>query len=52
MHTSDVRGREEFHVLNYEKPVSKFIDIDTTETPVIASLNELLDKIENQEHFK
>ena len=30
VHTTEVRGREDCHVDNYEKPVENFIDIDTT----------------------
>lgn len=30
IHTSDIRGREAFHVTNYEPPLENFIDIDTT----------------------
>jgi adenylylsulfate kinase len=46
VHTTDVRGREVFHVENYEPPTENFIDIDTTNIDVIVSLNELLTKIE------
>ena len=46
VHTTDVRGREAFHVENYEPPTENFIDIDTTNIDVIVSLNELLTKIE------
>jgi adenylylsulfate kinase-like enzyme len=30
VHTSDIRGREDYFVKNYEPPTSKYIDIDTT----------------------
>jgi adenylylsulfate kinase len=30
VHTTDKRGREEYHVDDYEPPESNFIDIDTT----------------------
>ena len=30
VHTEEKRGREEFHVENYERPLENFIDIDTT----------------------
>ena len=45
VHTSDIRGRENFHVENYEKPTENFIDIDTTNKTVDESLNELLKKL-------
>jgi adenylylsulfate kinase-like enzyme len=30
VHTSSIRGREQFHVANYEVPTENFVDIDTT----------------------
>jgi len=30
VHTSSIRGREQFHVANYEAPTENFVDIDTT----------------------
>ncbi len=30
VHTEEERGREKFHVKNYEPPLENFIDIDTT----------------------
>lgn len=46
VHTTDIRGREAFHVADYEPPTENFIDIDTTGVDVLTSLNELLTKIE------
>jgi adenylylsulfate kinase len=35
VHTTDIRGRENFHVEDYEAPTDEFIEVDTTyETPV------------------
>jgi adenylylsulfate kinase len=45
VHTTDIRGRENFHVENYEIPFLDFIDIDTTNIDELTSVNELLDKI-------
>jgi adenylylsulfate kinase-like enzyme len=45
VHTTDIRGRENFHVKNYEIPFLDFIDIDTTNIDELTSVNELLDKI-------
>jgi adenylylsulfate kinase len=45
VHTSDVRGREGFHVENYEKPTENYIDIDTTNVSEFISLGELVNKI-------
>lgn len=45
VHTTNIRGREKFHVENYEYPESNFIDIDTTDVDELTSVNELLNKI-------
>jgi adenylylsulfate kinase-like enzyme len=45
VHTTNIRGRESYHVENYEYPESNFIDIDTTDVDELTSVNELLDKI-------
>jgi adenylylsulfate kinase len=45
IHTTDVRGREGFHVENYEKPTEDFIDLDTTGVSELKSLGELINKI-------
>lgn len=42
VHTSEARGREEKHAKDYEAPETDFIDVDTTEKSVGASLTELL----------
>jgi adenylylsulfate kinase len=31
IHTTNIRGRENFHVQEYEPPLENFIDIDTTD---------------------
>ena len=48
VHTTDVRGREAFHVADYQPPTEDYIDIDTTEVDEITSLNELLNEIEKK----
>lgn len=45
VHTSEVRGRENFHVSNYEPPTENFIDIDTTIDTVEETSNKLLKKL-------
>jgi adenylylsulfate kinase-like enzyme len=50
VHTKEIRGRENFHVENYQPPTNDYIDIDTTNVSEFESLNELLEKI--QEHLK
>lgn len=31
VHTTDIRGRESFHVSNYEPPLDNFVDVNTTD---------------------
>jgi adenylylsulfate kinase-like enzyme len=31
IHTSNIRGRENFHVTNYEPPLNNYFDVDTTD---------------------
>ena len=47
VHTTDVRGREAFHVSDYQAPIENFIDIDTTSVDELISLNDLLNKIQS-----
>ena len=42
IHTSEIRGRESFHVENYEKPLENFTDIDTTIDDEITTINFIL----------
>ena len=42
LHTSEIRGRENFFVKDYEKPLNKFLEIDTTHQSKMESLNEIL----------
>ena len=46
VHTKNIRGREAFHVADYQPPTEDFIDIDTTDVDELITLNELLNKIE------
>lgn len=50
--TKDIRGREKYHVENFEKPENNFIYIDTTDVDELTSVNELLDKIDLYKSFK
>ena len=45
IHTTEIRGRENFHVPNYEVPLEKFIDIDTTNVSEIETINEILNEL-------
>jgi adenylylsulfate kinase-like enzyme len=42
VHTSAIRGREKFHVENYEKPTENFLDIDTTHDDELTCVNTIL----------
>lgn len=45
VHTTDIRGREQFHVSEYEAPLNNFLDIDTTSETPEQSLNKILNYI-------
>ena len=45
VHTSNIRGREQFHVQNYEAPTENYIDIDTTDRSELETLQELVQKL-------
>lgn len=42
VHTEEIRGREDRHVENFEKPISNFIDIDTTDLSLEESISKIL----------
>ena len=42
VHTTEIRGRENFHVKDYEPPIENFIDIDTTNENIIDTWNRLI----------
>jgi adenylylsulfate kinase len=46
LHTKNIRGRENFHVADFEKPITNYIDLDTTDVDEITSMNELFNKID------
>jgi adenylylsulfate kinase len=48
VHTSNIRGREKFHVADFEMPIINYIDIDTTDVDELTSVNELFYKLENK----
>ena len=43
IHTTDVRGREDFFVKEYEAPTEKYLSIDTTNESVEESTKKVLD---------
>ena len=45
VHTTEDRGRNQFHVENYEPPTENFIDLDTTNKTETDSYYEILKKI-------
>ena len=45
VHTTDIRGREQFHVSDYDVPTSNFISIDTTGKTVEQSFKELIPQL-------
>ena len=45
VHTTDLRGREDFHVKDYQPPTENYISIDTTNTGEIESYTELINKL-------
>jgi adenylylsulfate kinase len=42
IHTTDIRGREDFHVSNYEIPTEDFCDINTTNILPLDSLKQII----------
>ena len=45
VHTTDIRGREQFHVSDYDTPISNFISIDTTGNTDIKSFKHLITQL-------
>ena len=41
IHTTEIRGRENFHVENYQPPTENYLDIDTTDISVEECLNQI-----------
>ncbi len=42
LHTSEIRGREDYFVKDYEPPLNNFLELDTTYSTEKESLNEIL----------
>jgi adenylylsulfate kinase len=42
VHTTEIRGRENFHVENYQQPTENYLDIDTTDISVEECLNQII----------
>ena len=41
VHTTEIRGRENFHVENYQQTTENYFDLDTTNIPVEECLNKI-----------
>lgn len=46
IHTTEERGRESFHVSDYQKPEEDFIDVDTTNVNDVDSFIDLIKRID------
>jgi len=42
IHTTEIRGREQYHSSDYEPPIINYIDIDTTNCSVNECINKIL----------
>ena len=45
VHTEDIRGREDYHVSNYEPPTENFVDVDTTNVIEQITIGQITQKI-------
>lgn len=43
VHTENLRGREDFHVKNYEEPLENFLDMDTSDVLISKCVEEILE---------
>lgn len=46
VHTTEERGRENYHVTDYEKPEENFVDVDTTNVTDVESFIDLIKRID------
>ncbi len=44
LHTTEDRGKDKYHVSNYEPPLENFIDIDTTNKNIDSTITEIIEK--------
>ncbi len=45
VHTTETRGRESFHVSDYDAPTENYIDVNTTNVSVNQSIEKILNNI-------
>jgi adenylylsulfate kinase len=43
VHTENLRGREDFHVKNYEEPLENFLDMDTSDVIIETCVKQILE---------
>jgi adenylylsulfate kinase len=43
VHTEHIRGREDFHVKNYEEPLENFLDMDTSDVLIEQCVEKIID---------
>jgi len=43
VHTENLRGREDFHVKNYEEPLENFLDMDTSDVIIQTCVKQILE---------
>lgn len=43
VHTEHIRGREDFHVKNYEEPLENFLDMDTSDVLIEKCVEKIID---------
>lgn len=43
VYTENLRGREDFHVKNYEEPLDNFLDMDTSDVIIETCVNKILE---------
>jgi adenylylsulfate kinase len=47
VYTSEVRGREDFFVNDYQQPTEKYLNLDTTNESIEESTKKVLDYAKN-----
>jgi adenylylsulfate kinase len=45
VHTTEIRGREQFHVEDLQKPVSNYLDMDTTNITPEECIKEIIEYV-------
>ena len=45
VHTTDIRGREHFHVDNYQIPTEDYIDVNTTNKTIAQSISYIISNV-------